>query len=303
MKDKRILIIGSVALDTIETPFGKRDSILGGSATYSSVSASFFNNGTGIVAVVGKDFPKKHIATLRKKHINLEGLKIVDGKTFRWAGNYTYDLHAPVTIFTHLNVFKDFIPEVPEGMKRAPFVFLANIDPDLQEKVLSQLTGPKFIVCDTMNFWIDKKKASLERLLKKVDMFLVNEGEARQFSGVKNLVSCGNYMLDKGAKAVIIKKGEHGVLYFSRRSRFSAPAYLLETICDPTGAGDTFAGGMIGYLSNARKINDNNIKKSLIYGSIMASFVVEDFSIGRMNRLRRKDVDMRYKDFVGITRF
>ena len=301
--DKRILIIGSVAIDSIETPFGKRDAILGGSATYSSISSSFFTRQTGIVAVIGEDFPKKYCSILEAMDINLEGLKTMHGKTFRWKGNYSYDLHSPVTVFTHLNVFKDFKPVIPESQRTSPFLFLANIDPELQETVLSQAKGAKLIVCDTMNFWIENKPKALKRLLKKVDMFLLNEGEARQMSGEKNLMKAAKSIMSQGAKSVIIKKGEHGVLFFSKRFHFSSPAYLLETICDPTGAGDTFAGGMLGYLSHKRKINERNIRKSLIYGNIMASFVVEDFSVDRMVRLNRRQIENRYKEFERITRF
>lgn len=301
--DNRILIIGSVAIDSIATPFGKHDSILGGSATYSSVSASFFNRNAGIVAVIGKDFPKHYHTVFKKRCVNTEGLTVEDGKTFKWKGNYTYDLHSPITVYTHLNVFKDFDPVVPPDQKPAPYLFLANIDPDLQGKVLAQVRNTKLVVCDTMNYWIENKPKSLRKLLKKVHMFLLNEGEARQLSGETNLMKAAKFMMAQGTKAVIIKKGEHGVLFFSKDFHFSAPAYLLENISDPTGAGDTFAGGMIGYLSHTRKVNERNIRKSLIYGNIMASFVVEDFSVNRMMRLNRKQIVSRYKEFEKITRF
>jgi len=303
MSDKRILIIGSVAIDSIETPFGKRNSILGGSATYSSISASFFNKDVNIVAVVGRDFPKAHTSLLARRGIGLDGLEVADGKTFRWKGNYRYDLNSPRTIYTHLNVFKDFKPFVPAGLRNCPYVFLANIDPDLQDEVLSQVKGPKLVLCDTMNFWIQSKRKSLLKLMKKVDMFLMNEGEARLLSGETNLIKCAKFAMSKGARSVIIKKGEHGVLFFSKRFNCAVPAYLLETIRDPTGAGDSFAGGMMGYLSYKRKASERNLRKSLVYGSIMASFAVEDFSVRRLLGLKRRDVERRYNRFLDTTRF
>jgi len=302
--NNKILIIGSVAIDSIQTPCGKRDSILGGSATFSSMSASFFNKRTGIVAVIGDDFPAKYRSVLRARGVNLDGLETVPGgKTFRWSGNYVDDLSSPVTRYTHLNVFKDFSPVIPEHQKDSPFVFLANIDPDLQETVLKQVRKPSLVLCDTMNFWIAQKSKSIKRLLKHVDMFLLNEGEARQLSGETNLLKAGRAIMSYGARSVIIKKGEHGVLFFSKQFVFQSPAYILETICDPTGAGDTFAGGMLGYLSTAGRINETNIRKSLIYGTIMASFAVEDFSINRLAKLTKTDINTRMRDFVRMTRF
>jgi len=302
-RDNRILIIGSVAIDSIETPFGKRDAILGGSATYSSVSASYFNKNTGIVAVVGKDFPTKYYNVLKRKGINLEGLERVRGKTFMWKGNYLKDIHSPETVYTHLNVFRDFKPRIPAAQRTSPYVFLANIDPDLQGTVLSQVKNPKLILCDTMNFWITSKPRALRRLLKKVDIFLLNEGEARQLSGEENLHKAAKYIMSCGSGSVIIKKGEHGVLFFSNRFRLSHPAYLLETMRDPTGAGDTFAGGMLGYLSCQSRINEQSIRRALVYGSIMASFVVEGFSVNRILKLNRAQVEGRYRKFVNLTKF
>lgn len=303
MKRNKVLIIGSVAIDSVITPFGRRESVLGGSATYSSISASFFNRNIGIVSVVGKDFPGKYLSLLRSKGVNLKGLEISGGKTFRWKGDYNYDLSSPATIYTHLNAFADFKPRVPGDMRDSEFLFLANIDPDLQGDVLSQVKGPRLVLCDTMNFWIERKRKSLLKLLKKVDMFLLNEGEARQLSGETNIKKAALFIMSRGTPAVIIKKGEHGVLLFSRNFCFAAPAYLLETIYDPTGAGDTFAGGMLGYLSRCGKINAASIKKSLVYGSIMASFAVEDFSVDRLNRLTKRDITRRYNEFKRITVF
>lgn len=297
-----ILVVGSVALDSIETPFGRKDEILGGSATYFSISASFFDK-VNIIATVGEDFPKKYITLLKDRGIGTEGLVIKKGKTFRWKGRYEYDLNVAHTLETHLNVFKDFSPRIPGDLKNSKYIFLANIDPDLQDTVLKQVRKPALIACDSMNHWITNKKRSLEKFLHKVDIFLLNDAEARQFSGEANLMKAAKQIISKGPKAVVIKKGEHGVLYYSRSTHFIAPAYPLEYVYDPTGAGDTFAGGMIGYLSKAGRINDSVIRKSIIYGSILASFVVEDFSMNKLLKLHPADIRKRYVNFRCMTRF
>lgn len=291
-----------MALDSLETPFGKREEALGGSATFFSMAASFFNR-VNIVATVGKDFPKRHIALFGKKGIGTEGLHIADGKTFRWKGWYDYDLNTAHTVYTHLNVFKDFEPKVPAALKYPEHLFLANIDPDLQLSVLKQVRRPKLVACDSMNYWIDTKKKSLMRLLEQVDLFLLNDGEARQLTGEANLLKAARKILSYGPKAVVVKKGEHGVIYFSRSSHFISPAYLLETVRDPTGAGDTFAGGMIGYLSTVKKIDDRAICRGIAYGSILASFTVEGFSVDRLAVISAGDIRRRYEHFKKITRF
>ncbi|MCX5680215.1 MAG: PfkB family carbohydrate kinase [Candidatus Omnitrophica bacterium] len=298
-----ILVVGSVALDSIRTPFGNRKDILGGSATYFSIAASFFDK-VDIVAAVGEDFPKKYITLLKGKNIGLEGLEIKKGgKTFRWSGKYEYDLNTAHTIATHLNVFKNFDPKVPKSLSRPKVLFLANIDPDLQAKVLRQIKRPQIVACDSMNYWIENKRASFEKLLDKIDILLLNESEARQFSGELNLVKAARLIVSFGPKAVVIKKGEDGVIYFSKRSHFVAPAYLLENVYDPTGAGDTFAGGMIGYLSRVGKTGDNDIRKAMIYGSIMASFAVEGFSVNKLLDISVTDIRRRYDKYRKITRF
>ncbi|MDD5174520.1 MAG: PfkB family carbohydrate kinase [Candidatus Omnitrophica bacterium] len=297
-----ILVVGSVALDSIETPFGKKNEILGGSATFFSISASFFDK-VNIIATVGEDFPKKHLKMLRNRNIGTDGIAVKSGKTFRWEGRYEYDMNVAHTLATHLNVFQDFSPDIPQNLRNSPILFLANIDPDLQDKVLSQMNNPKLIACDSMNHWITGKKGSLEKFLHKVDIFLLNDAEARQFSGEANLLMAAKAIVAKGPRSVIIKKGEHGVMYYSKREHFIAPAYPLETVFDPTGAGDTFAGGVIGYLSKAGKINDATIRKSMVYGSIMASFAVEDFSVNRLLDIKMPDIDKRYSDFKKLTRF
>ena len=297
-----ILIVGSVALDSVETPFGKRRDILGGSATFSSIAASFFNH-VDIVAVVGDDFPVSYRTLFTKTGIGTNGLSVAEGKTFRWDGRYSYDLNTAETIATHLNVFKDFKPEIPARLKDAPFLFLANIDPDLQQMVLDQVKRPRLVACDSMNFWIQHKKRELENLLPRIDILLFNDAEARQFSGESNLLKAAQFIVKYGPRAVIIKRGEHGVLYFSKDSHFAAPAYLLESLYDPTGAGDTFAGGMIGYLSKVKKINESAIRRSIIYGSIMASFAVEDFSVNKLLEISLADVKKRFEEFKRITKF
>jgi len=303
MRSRGILIIGSVAFDSIHTPFGKRDAVLGGSATFSSIAASFFNKDIGIVSVVGKDFPKKYISVFKKRKIDIAGMEIADGKTFKWKGDYNYDLSSPKTIYTHLNVFASFNPVVPKSNRNPKYVFLANIDPDLQEKVLSQVKGPDLVLCDTMNFWIERKRRSLIKLIKKVDIFLLNEGEARQLAGETNLMKAARFIISCGTPAVIIKKGEHGVLYFSKHFSFTVPAYPIDEIIDPTGAGDTFAGGMLGYLSSAPRLNSAAIKKSLIHGTIMASFAVGDFSVNGLLKVSGRDVKKRYRHLKDITSF
>ncbi|MDD5428801.1 MAG: PfkB family carbohydrate kinase [Candidatus Omnitrophica bacterium] len=297
-----ILVVGSVAIDAVKTPFGKRDEALGGSATYFSMAASFFSK-VNIVATVGEDFPKKYVSLFKSKNIGTEGLHAAKGKTFRWQGWYDYDLNTAHTVATHLNVFQNFRPEVPKNLKNSKFVFLANIDPELQYSVLKQIEKPKLVACDSMNYWLEHKKKEFEKLLDKVDIILLNDSEARQFTGEPNLMRAARTIISFGPKAVIIKKGEHGVIYFSKDTHFIAPAYLLETVYDPTGAGDTFAGGMMGYLSKAGRMDEATIRKSIIYGSILASFAVEDFSVDRMLEITMDDIEARYKHFKQITKF
>ena len=297
-----ILVVGSVAFDSVETPFGKAEEVLGGSATYFSTSASFFT-GVNLVAVVGEDFPDAHITSLSKKGINIGGLRKVPGKTFRWKGYYGYDLNQAHTLETHLNVFSSFNPEVPEEYKDVPFVFLANIDPELQMKVLEQVKSPRFVACDTMNFWIEGKPEALKALLRKVDLFVINEGEARELSGEASLVKAAKVIQGYGPKTLIIKRGEYGALMFSGGAMFSSPAYPLEEVFDPTGAGDTFAGGLMGYLAATGELTEDNIRKAIIFGSVMASFNVEAFSLERLNTLTLPEIKSRYSEFKRLTHF
>jgi len=297
-----ILVVGSVAFDSVETPFGKHDNLLGGSATYFSIAASYFS-AVRLVAVVGKDFPKKYIDLFKKHGIDTQGLRITDGKTFHWKGKYEYDMNVAKTIATHLNVLSSFDPNLPREYQTTEHIFLANIDPDIQQNVLRQVKSPRFKACDTMNFWIENKKKSLKRLLKKIDLFLVNDAEAREFSDETNLLKASKYILSLGPRMVIIKKGEHGSLFVSKRTCFSIPGFPLEVIQDPTGAGDTFAGGLMGYLSRFKKIDESRVKKAIIYGSIMASYNVEDFSLKKLLRLNRRLIDKRYKEYKALTSF
>ncbi|MBI5682126.1 MAG: sugar kinase [Deltaproteobacteria bacterium] len=297
-----ILVVGSVAFDSVETPFGKAEDVLGGSATYFSTAASYFSD-VNLVAVIGSDFPEEHISFLKSRDIDIKGLQKVEGRTFRWKGRYDYDLNEAHTLETHLNVFERFTPQIPEDYKSIPYVFLANIDPDLQWNVLEQVDKPKLVACDTMNFWITGKRESLIKLLSRVNLFVINEGEAMQFAAEPNLVKAARKIMSYGPKTLIIKRGEYGALMFNGSSIFSAPAYPLESIFDPTGAGDSFAGGLMGYLANTDNISEDNIRQAIIFGSVMASFNVEDFSLNRMKTLTLKEINERYREFKKLTHF
>ena len=298
-----ILVVGSVALDSVETPFGKANEVLGGSATYFSASASYFAK-VGVVAVVGEDFPENCRKVFEGRGVDTRGLKAVKGgKTFRWKGKYEYDLNVAHTLDTQLNVFQDFKPELPEDYKNVEFLFLANIDPDLQMQVLESVKKPRLVACDTMNFWIEGKSTALKKLLKKVEMLVINEGEAREFAKEPNLVRAARIILDCGPKTLIVKRGEYGALMFTKEGIFSAPAYPLEDIYDPTGAGDSFAGGLMGYLASTKDLTPASIKKGIIYGSTMASFNVEAFSLERLKKLSKEEIQKRYEAFKQLTHF
>ena len=301
-KPAPLLIVGSVAIATVETPIGRQENALGGAAVYSSVAASFFTP-ANLVGVVGTDFPAEHIEFLRGRGVDLQGLQVEDGQTFRWSGFYDYDLNQAHSRSTQLNVFEHFHPRLPQAYEDARFVFLANIDPDLQLEVLEQVRDPLLVVCDTMNFWIDGKADRLREVVRRSDVVFMNDAEARQFCGTLSLRRAANDLLALGPKAVIIKKGEHGALLFTGNSYFSAPSYLLEQVCDPTGAGDTFAGCFIGYLAATGATSERNLRKATIYGSVLASFNIEEFSLNRMRRLTREDVAARYDEFKAIAFF
>ena len=297
-----IAVVGTVAFDTIETPFGRGENVLGGSATYFSTSASFFTD-VSLVAVVGEDFPEEHIDFLKSRSIDTCGLQRLPGKTFHWTGSYGYDLNEAKTLDTQLNVLTEFRPDLPESCRNAEYLFLANIDPDLQMDVLNQVRAPKLVACDTMNFWISTKPEALKRVLEKVDIVIINEGEARQFTDEPNLVKAARKIINLGCKRLVIKRGEYGVLMFTANSVFAAPAYPLEEVFDPTGAGDTFAGGFMGYIANTGDTSEEGLRQAIIFGSVMASFNVEDFSLERMKRLDYKEIEARYKSFKALTNF
>ena len=297
-----LLVVGSVAYDSVKTPFGTADDILGGSATYFSVSASYFTD-LSLVAVVGEDFRKEDIDIFKKRNIKTDGLEIRKGKTFRWKGEYGYDLNEAHTLDTQLNVFADFNPKLPEKYRDCEYVFLANIDPDLQREVMKQIKNPKLIACDTMNFWIEKKFDSLKKTLEKVDIVIINEAELRELAGEPNLVKAAQKVLSWGPKRLIAKRGEYGALMFSDSTVFSAPAFPLESVFDPTGAGDSFAGGFMGYISNANNIDESTVRQAIIFGSAMASFNVEDFSLNRLKNLSYKEIEERFREFKSLTHF
>lgn len=297
-----IVVVGSIALDTIETPFGKRDDVLGGSCTHFSYSASFFHP-VSIVGVVGKDFPSEHIELLKARGINTAGLQVLDGETFRWSGSYEYDMDEATTHSTCLNVFEHFRPVLPKAYRDADYLFLANIDPELQLNVLAQMRRPKLVACDTMNLWLNTKRDTVAELFGKVDVVFVNQGEARLFSGDPSLIASARRILEGGAKYVIIKKGEHGACLVGRDLFFACPGFPLETIIDPTGAGDTFAGGFLGYLAKMGELDDMRLRRAVVYGCVMASFNVEDFGLDRLRGLTDEDIAERYLEYITLTRF
>jgi len=298
-----LLVVGSLGLDTVETPFDKVVDALGGSATYISLAASYFAGPVQLVGVVGSDFPKKFLDILESHEVDLEGLQIIDGgKTFRWSGKYHYDLNVRDTLFTELNVFQSFDPKIPERFKKSKYICLGNIDPVLQIKVLDQLENPQFVVCDTMNYWIERRKDELLKLLKRVDVLIINDSEARLLADEPNLIKSANIIRAMGPQNLIIKKGEHGAMLFTDGTIFSAPAYPLEMIFDPTGAGDSFAGGLIGYLYKTLDLSPENLKRAIIYGSSMASFCVEQFSTRGLEKLSYLQIKDRYRSFMNLTR-
>lgn len=297
-----LLVVGSLALDTIITPFDKVEDALGGSATYISIAASYFAGLVKLVAVIGSDFPEKYISLLEEHNVDLEGMKIEQGKTFRWGGKYHYDLNVRDTLFTELNVFESFNPIIPENFRKSKYVCLGNIDPVLQLKVLEQMSDPQFVVCDTMNYWIEGKRDDLLKLLEQVHVLIINDSEARLLANEPNLIKASRMIRDLGPQSLIIKKGEHGAMLFTDDTIFSAPAFPMEIIIDPTGAGDTFAGGFTGYLFKTRDLSPNNLKCAVIYGSSMASFCVEKFSTKGIENLSYLNIQDRYREFLNISR-
>ena len=301
----KLLIVGTVAFDAIETPFGKTDKILGGAATFIGLSASFFNVKSAIVSVVGEDFPQEYLDLLSDRDIDISGIEIVKGgKTFFWSGRYHNDLNSRDTLVTELNVLADFQPKVPAEYKDSDVVMLGNLHPMVQISVLDQMTAkPKLVVLDTMNFWMDCALAELHEVMKRVDVITINDEEARQLSGEYSLVKAAAKIHTMGPKYVVIKKGEHGALLFQGKEIFFAPALPLEEVFDPTGAGDTFAGGFIGHLARTRDISFDNMKRAIIFGSAMASFCVEKFGTERLLEITNDELENRVQEFVDLVQF
>lgn len=299
---KEILVVGSVALDTVETPWGRAEEALGGSAIYFSAAASYFVP-VNVVGVVGTDFPFTKINFLRDRGVNFDGLQEKEGRTFRWTGHYQHDLNQRDTLETQLNVYADFRPSIPPAYKDSPYLFLANIDPDLQLNVLDQVSSPKLIVLDTMNLWIERKLDSLREVIPCIDIFIVNDEEAGQLTGEANLIRAARQLLSWGPKVIVVKKGEHGSVMVGPDFIFSAPAYPLERVTDPTGAGDSFAGGFVGTLARKGSLSEKYLRQAVVYGSVLASFCVEEFSIGGLKNLCRARIEERYQEFKRITFF
>jgi Sugar kinases, ribokinase family len=296
-----VLVVGSVALDTVETPFATVRDVLGGSASYFSLAAGLFTD-VKIVAVVGNDFPGEHLRFFESKGIDLKGLQRASGKTFRWHGRYGYDLAEPATLGTYLNVFESFNPLIPEEYRETEYVFLANIDPELQLSVLKQVKKPKLVACDTMNYWIQNKPEELKKVLKHVDVFIVNDSETRALAGEPKIMKAARAVLDMGPNVLIVKRGEYGALMFSKEGIFWAPSYPLEEVIDPTGAGDTFAGGFMGYISSNDLSGQWGFKKAVVHGSVVASFTVEDFSVKRLALLEKGEIDARFEAFLKLSK-
>jgi sugar/nucleoside kinase (ribokinase family) len=299
-----LLVVGSIALDTIETPFDRVEDVAGGSAVYIATAASYFTAPIRMVGVVGSDFPKSEFEFLESRGIDLEGLQVVPGgKTFKWKGRYHYDLNIRDTLETQLNVFEEFNPILPESYKTCRYVVLGNIDPTLQRRVIQSLSKkPELVVCDTMNFWIEGKRMELLETLKLVDILIINDSEARLLASEPNLIKSARKIMSLGPKTIIIKKGEHGALLFTNDTIFSAPAYPLESIYDPTGAGDAFAGGFIGHLVRTEDFSDENMKRAVIYGSTLASFCVSKFGIEGIKSLSDVEILGRYREFIELSR-
>ncbi len=297
-----VLVVGSVALDSVETPFGKADEVIGGSGTFFSASASLLAP-VQLVGVVGDDYPMAQLEPLKARGVDMAGLEQVKGESFRWRGRYRHDLNSAETLETRLGVFSHFSPKIPAQFRNAPFVFLANIDPRLQLDVLKQVERPKLVACDTMNFWIESRRSDILELIKHVDLITLNDGEARQLTDCANLIKAARWIMEKGPKIVVIKKGEHGAFMFKDHNIFFAPAYPLEEVFDPTGAGDSFAGGFMGYLAQTGDLSDANLRRAVVVGSAMGSFAVEKFSVGRLLEINRSDIAKRIDEFRRLVAF
>jgi len=297
-----LVIVGSVAFDTIETPKSRRERIVGGSCSYSSLAASFFTN-PKIVAVVGEDFPSEVIEFFKAKGVDTQGLEIKSGKSFHWEGRYGNDPNIRTTIRTELNVFKDFKPQLLPEYRRADIIFLGNIDPDLQEDILAQAQNPRLTAMDSMNLWIENKPESLLRILKKIDVFFANDEEIKMLAQDLNLIRAGKKLLEHGPSLIVIKKGEHGALLIGKDYVFGVLAYPCEEVVDPTGAGDSYGGGFLGYLDKVQSFTEKDIRKAAVFGSVMASFAIEDFGIERFKSLSIQEIEKRFSDFKKLVSF
>jgi len=297
-----ILVVGTVAFDSIETPRGSAERVLGGSASYFAVAASFFSP-VKIVGVVGEDFPEDYLEIFSQRGVDLQGLKRAPGETFHWRGRYHEDLNVRDTVELRLNVLTGFSPTLPESYRDAEYVFLGNIDPGMQIEVLSQLRRMRLVACDTMDHWIQGSGEALRKLLRRIEMLIINDSEARLLSGEHNIVRAARSILKMGPKVVLIKRGEYGVLLFSDSSIFATPAYPLEEVFDPTGAGDSFAGGFLGHLARSGDHGQGGLRRAIVYGSVVASFTVEDFGLQRLTRLSVEEIEERYQRFIELTDF
>jgi sugar/nucleoside kinase (ribokinase family) len=297
-----VLVVGTVAFDSIETPYGSAERILGGSASYFALGASFFTP-VRVVGVIGQDFPQEYLDLFAEKKIDLEGLKRANGDTFHWRGRYHEDINVRDTLELHLNVLAGFVPELPERYRDAEYVFLGNIDPAMQMEVLNQIRRLKLVACDTMDHWIRESAQELQKVLKRIEMLVINDSEARLLSGESNIVRAARSILKMGPKAVLIKRGEYGVLQFSDSSVFATPAYPLEEVFDPTGAGDSFAGGFLGQLARSGDASQRGIRRAIVYGSVVASFTVEDFGVKRLTTVSLSEIEERYQRFIQLTDF
>ncbi|MBE0460970.1 MAG: sugar kinase [Candidatus Aminicenantes bacterium] len=297
-----LVIVGSLAFDTIETPKGRKERIVGGSCTYCALAASYFTS-PGIVGVVGEDFPEEVIELLKKRKIDIQGLERKPGKTFHWEGRYGHDPNFRTTLKLEMNVFDNFKPELPAKYKETDMLFLANIDPDLQEDILSQVKKPKIVAMDTINFWIKNKRPQLVRVMEKVDVFFANDEEVKLLTEEINLIKAGKRVLNMGPSLVVIKKGEHGALVLGKNNIFGVLAYPCEDVVDPTGAGDSFAGGFLGYMDRARQGNQSDIRKAAVFGSVMASYTIEDFGIERLKSLSDSEIKDRFSAFKKLLSF
>ena len=298
-----VLVVGSIALDSVKTPSGQANHVVGGSALYFSVAASFFTE-VALVGIIGKDFPENYLRMLEKRGVDISGVQVSEGETFRWIGDYTEDINRVKTVSVCQNVMENFTPALPDRFRKIPYVFLANIEPEVQSKVLEMVNSPNLAVCDTMNFWIERDKDILYNLMKRVNVMMVNDEEARLLTGKKNVIEASKEMLTLGPSVVVIKKGEHGAILATKRNLFVVPAYPVSKAVDPTGAGDSFGGGFIGYIaSTTGNISEENMRKAVVYGIVIASFTVEDFSTRKLERITMGDIEERVEEMRNLVKF